>query len=46
MKNEGRVLVLRLSETWLDDSIADAELEVPDLHRKNRNRRGGSVMKD
>ena len=35
-----------LSETWLDGSLLDAELEVPgfSLYRKDRNRRGGGVM--
>ena len=46
LENRSRALVLGLSETWLDSSLLDAELEVPgfSLYRKDRNRRGGGVM--
>lgn len=46
MEKRSRALVLGLSETWLDDSISDAELEVPGFHlyRKDWNRRGGGVL--
>ena len=45
LENRSRGLVLGLSETWLDGSLLDADLEVPgfSLHRKDRNRRGGGV---
>ena len=46
MENRGGALVLGLSETWLDGSISDVELDVSgfNLHRKDRNRRGGGVL--
>ena len=36
---------ISVSETWLDDSITDAEIELPgySLERKDRNRQGGGV---
>ena len=46
LENRSRGLVLGLSETWLDGSLLDAELEVPgfSLYRKDRNRRGGVCL--
>ena len=37
--------VIGLSESWLDSSVSDGEMQVSgfSLHRKDRNRRGGGV---
>lgn len=42
----GQNMVLGLSETWLDETIANSEVDIPGfkLFRKDRNRRGGGVM--
>lgn len=39
-------LVLGISESWLDDTITDAAIALPghDVHRRDRNRRGGGVL--
>ena len=39
-------VVLGLSETWLDESVMDSEVEIPGFKhfRRDRNRRGGGVM--
>ena len=39
-------LVLGISESWLDDTITDAEIVLPghDVHRRDRNRRGSGVL--
>ena len=37
--------IICISETWLDSSISDEEIKIPDYEvvRKDRNRRGGGV---
>ena len=42
---ETRVAVIGVTETWLDYSVANAEVEIPGYHflRKDRNREGGGV---
>lgn len=39
-------MVLGLSETWLDESVMNSEVEIPGFKhfRRDRNRRGGGVM--
>ena len=39
-------VVLGLSETWLDESVMDSEVEIPGFKhfRRGRKRRGGGVM--
>ena len=38
--------VIALCETWLDDTISDCEIFIPDYYtiRRDRNRRGGGVL--
>ena len=42
---EHKLSVLGVSETWLDDTIRDSDLEIPgyNIIRKDRNRHGGGV---
>ena len=37
--------VLAVTETWLDESVTDSEIELNGyiVHRKDRNRKGGGV---
>ena len=46
LENRNRAPLWGLSETWLDGSLSDTELEVPgfSMYRKDRNRRGSGVM--
>ena len=46
LERRSRALVFGLSETWLDESVTDAELEVPgfNIHRRDQNRQGGGVL--
>ena len=43
---KGDGVVFGLSETWLDESVMDSEVEIPGFKqfRRDRNRRGGGVM--
>lgn len=43
--SESKAAAIGVSETWLDDSIADSEVEIPNynINRRNRNRHGGGV---
>jgi hypothetical protein len=38
--------IITVSESWLDDSIPDYEIDLPDyqLYRKDRTRHGGGVL--
>ena len=40
LERRSRALIFGLSETWLDKSVTDTELEVPgfNIHRRDRNR--------
>lgn len=42
LENRCRAFILGMSETWLDNSLLDAELKMPgfNMYRKDRNRRG------
>ena len=46
MERCSRGLVLGVSETWLDDEVTDAELQMVGfrMYRRDRGRRGGGVM--
>ena len=46
MERCSRGLVLGISETWLDDEVTDAELQMVGfrMYRRDRGRRGGGVM--
>ena len=43
--HKSKAAIIGITETWLDDSIRDPEIEIPDymLIRKDRNREGGGV---
>ena len=43
--SEGNIGVICVSETWLDSTVTDTEIEIPNyaVVRKDRNRQGGGV---
>lgn len=43
--NKSKAAVLAISETWLDNSVTDSEINIPgySVVRKDRNREGGGV---